>query len=313
MPWLIAAGALIVFALVFSFIIFSMAFYNSKKKDVTHKVLTGPDYDPFHNEMLDLIDDALKIPYEEVYIKSYDGLTLYGRLYLRDKNAPFHIQFNGYKGNGIRDFSGGLRLALSTGANVLLTDQRAHGKSGGHIISFGVKERRDVLSWAEYVVEKYGNDTKIFLEGVSMGAATVLMASDLDLPENVCGIVADCPYSTPFGIVSKVADEILKIRYISYPFIFAGALLFGRFNIFSKTAVKSVRNTKVPILLIHGTTDSYVPFAMGQKIYEQNREMITLVPVEGAPHGLSYLKDTDLYTRSFKEFTVKCLSRRKNR
>ena len=38
-----------------------------------------------------------------------------------------------------------------------------------------------------------------------MGAATVLMASSLDLPENTRGIVADCGFTTPWEIMAHVA------------------------------------------------------------------------------------------------------------
>ena len=109
--------------------VYFRVFYN-KKRDVTREVLRGPDYDPHHDRLLKLIDDALKIPFESVYVRAYDGKKLFGRVYMQTPGAPFHIQFHGYKGNGIRDFSGGLQLALSTGGNVLLIDHRSHGLSG---------------------------------------------------------------------------------------------------------------------------------------------------------------------------------------
>ncbi len=307
MPFIIIFSALTVLSLIFSFIVYRVAFYNGKHADVTHKVLSGRDYDPYHDEMINIIDKALEIPFEEVYTYSYDKKKLYGRLYIKDEKAPFHIQFNGYKGNGIRDFSGGLQLALAAGANVLLTDQRAHGKSEGINITFGVKERYDVYSWIGYIHSRF-KGAPIYLEGISMGAATVLMSTDLGLAEkNVRGVIADCPYSTPFGIVSLVADRETKLKYITYPFIFLGALLFAHFNIFSASPLKAVKNTSVPILIIHGTTDSYVPFEMSEKIYEQNKEKITLVPVEGAPHGLSFIKDGKTYTAAFNEFLQKTI------
>ena len=302
MPAVIALAALTLLSLVISYIVYRTAFYNGKRADVTHKVLSGPDYDAYHDEMLNIIDKALEIPFDEVYITSYDGLKLYGRLYLKDEKEPFHIQFNGYKGNGIRDFSGGLQLALSAGANVLLVDQRAHGKSEGKTITFGVKERFDVISWIDYVRGRYP-DAQIYIEGISMGAATVLTAAGFDLAEkNVRGVLADCPYSSPFGIVSLVADRELKVKYITYPFIFLGALIFGGFNIRSASPMQAVKNTTVPILIIHGTTDNYVPFYMSEDIYAQNKDKITLVPVPNAPHGLSYIVDTESYKKEFFGF-----------
>jgi len=305
MPFLIAGALIAAIILAASYAVYRIAFYNKNDKDVTYNVLSGEDYDSYHDGMLKLIDDAVKLPYEEVFTDSYDGLKLFGRVYFRKKGAPFHIEFNGYKGNGIRDFSGGMQLALSLDENVLLVDQRAHGRSQGHTITFGVKERKDVLSWIDFVLTNYGKDTDIYLEGVSMGAATVLTASDLDLPSNVKGIIADCPFSDPLDIVSFVADEKTHIKNAAKPFIFLGALLFGGFNIKSASAVKAVAKTHTPILIIHGTGDHYVPVDMSRKIHDANPDLVELTEVDGAPHGLSYMKDYGRYRKAFLSFIEK--------
>lgn len=288
--------------LLLSGVVFLFAFYNANKKDVTYNLLTGEDYDKYSDEMINTIKTAEGIPYEEVFITSRDGLKLFGRLYLQNPAAPVHIQFHGYKGNGIRDFSGGMQIALRTGGNVIVVDQRAHGRSGGHVISFGIKERYDVLSWIDYARKSFGENTPIILEGISMGAATVLMASNLSLPDNVKGIVADCPFSSPFKIVADVAKKTVPCSWLLYPFIVSGAFLFGHFNIFKSSAEKSVSETKIPILLIHGTGDHYVPIEMSRKIYDANPDIVTKIEVEGAPHGLSYLKDNARYEKAFTDF-----------
>lgn len=304
MPYVIIIAAAVLIAGASAAVYFA-AFYRGSRGDVTYKVLSGPDYDPYHDDMIALIDKAVKIPYEPVYITAKDGVKLFGRLYIQSARAPYHIQFNGYKGNGIRDFSGGLQLALKTGANVILVDQRAHGASGGRTISFGVRERYDVAAWAEYVTGIAGEDARIYLDGVSMGAATVLMAADLPLPDTVKGIIADCPYDTPFGIVSHVAGKKPGLKYVSRPFIVLGALLFGRFNIFASSPVDSVRGAKAPILIIHGTADNYVPIEMSRRIRDAAPDKVTLVEVDGAPHGLSYIKDYEKYEKAFYEFLEK--------
>ena len=263
-----AAAFLLITFIAVSAALFIKAYYSGRRKDVTYKVLSGKDYDPYHDKMLDVIKTAVKIPYEEIGIRSYDGKKLYGRLYLKDPSAPFHIQFNGYRGNGLRDFSGGLQLALESGGNVILTDQRSHGKSEG---------------------------------SVSMGAATVLMSADLPM-KNVRGIVADCPYSSPFGIVSLVARRIFNSGKILDPCIVFSAFVFGHFNILSSSALESVKATKIPILIIHGNKDNFVPLSMSRDIRDANPGMVTLVEIEGAPHGLSYLTDTEKYKKVLFDF-----------
>ena len=302
MPALITVITLLAVFTAVSYAVYRKGFYNRNINDVTHDVLKGPDYDPYRDRMTALINDAVKIPFSGVSIVSYDGLRLYGRIYFTSSGAPFHIQFNGYKGNGIRDFSGGLQLALKTGGNVLLVDQRAHGGSDGHTITFGIRERRDVISWIDYINKTYDAETDIYIEGVSMGAASVLMASELPLPGNVRGIIADCPYSSPFAIVSRTADRMLRVRYVSYPFIILGSFIFGRFRIFSSSAVKAVKKSPVPILIIHGKSDSFVPVEMSREIRDSAPDIVTLTEIDGAPHGLSYLEDTEKYEKAFRSF-----------
>ena len=286
----------------FTLAVFKVSFYNANNRDTTYDLLKGPDYDSYAEEMRRLIDEAVKLPYEEVEARSYDGLKLKGRLYLRSEGAPVHIEFHGYHGCGIKDFSGGMRLPLAIGENVLLVDQRAHGLSEGHVVTYGIRERKDVLTWIRFVHDRFGDHTKIYLEGISMGAATVLMASDLVTKEEVAGIWADCPYSDPFKINSIVAKGMVKVPHLCDPFIFLAGLLFGHINIFSASALKSVKKTDVPIRIIHGTSDHLVPFEMSVQTAEANPEKVKLIPIEGAPHGLSYLKDTEKYRTAYYDF-----------
>ena len=293
-------GFLLIMFLVSSFVAFRLAFYNKNDKDITYDVLTGVGYDQFHEQMIELIKGSDVLPYEEVSIKSFDGLTLKGRLYVLDEHAPVHVQFHGYRGQAVRDFSGGVRLPMESKHNVLLVDQRAHGKSDGHVITFGIKERKDVLSWIDLVKSRFGDDVKIALEGISMGAATVLMASNQNMP-NVKAIFADCPYSSPKEIILKVSRSMKLPDFISIPLLSFGALLYGHFRWNSSSAVESVKTTNIPILIIHGRADRYVPIEMSRKIKEANPNII-LEEFDDAAHGMSYLVDMDRYKRLVTEF-----------
>ena len=299
-------GLLIIVTLIGSFVAFRLAYYNKNDKDITYNVLTGVGYDQYHDQMIELIKGSDALPYETVSIKSFDGLTLKARLYVLDEKAPIHIQFHGYRGQAVRDFSGGVRLPMESGHNVLLVDQRAHGNSEGHIITFGVKERKDVASWVEYVVNRFGKDCKIALEGISMGAATVLMASNLDMP-NVKVIFADCPYSSPIEITMKVSKEMGLPKFIAYPFLYLGALIYAHFNLKGSSAVESVKDSKYPILIVHGGEDRFVPIEMSRKLKKINPN-INLEEFPGAAHGMSYLVDMDRYKRITKEFENKYLN-----
>ena len=231
-----------------------------------------------------------------------DWKRLFGRYYHFKDGAPLQIQFHGYRGSAYRDFCGGSKLAREGGFNILLVDQRAHGKSEGVTITFGVNERLDCKSWVDYAVSRFGN-IPIFIVGVSMGASTVLMASDLDLPESVVGIIADCPYSSPNLIIKKVCKEQLRLPpALVYPLVTLGGLAFGHFNINSQSALKSVKNTSIPILLIHGEDDGFVPCYMSKDIYEAAAGEKYIYTFAGADHGLSYIADEEKYKKFTNEF-----------
>ena len=296
-------GLAILFTLSAMLVTYFGAFYNAKRKPDNLEPLHGPKYDKY--DTVPLTSGAKAIPYEEVHTQSKDGLNLFGRYYHKQEGKPISLQFNGYKGNGLRDMAGGLQLSLELGYNVLLTDQRAHGYSEGKTITFGIKERFDVISWINYIKNRFGDDTKIIIQGISMGAATVLMAADI-IPDNVVAIIADCPYSSPKEMLMKYlkVDMKLPAKFI-YPFMYLGGLMFGHFKINESSAVESVKKAKVPILVIHGDDDDFVPLEMSEKIYHANEEMVTLVKVHGAPHGMSFLQDYGLYRQSVIDFYKK--------
>ena len=214
---------------------------------------------------------------------------------------------HGYKGHYIRDFCGGNKMVRDMGHNSLVIEQRAHAESGGRTITFGIKERRDCLSWINYANERFGKDTPIFLSGVSMGATTVLMAAGLELPKNVRGIMADCPFDSPKDIIKKVAGEMGFPPTLAFPIIWLGALLFGHFNLTKTDVERSLKKANVPILLVHGDDDRFVPVEMSKKIYDARSNLIELHIFEGAGHGMSYMVDENRYKELSRNFVNKLL------
>lgn len=296
--------SLIVLTLLTTYICYRMAFY-SKNKPHKKDEINLPDNEIFkHFKPLILSDifAARAMEYQEFYVKSFDGLTLYGKYYESFKDAPIELMFHGYRGDGERDLSTGIRRAKECGRNVLIVDQRGHGKSEGHTISFGINERLDCLAWINKVIEVFGQDTKIILTGISMGAATVVMASNLDLPSNVIGILADCGYDSPKNIIIKYINDLHLPAKIFYPFVKLGALIFGHFNVEKASPIESVKEAKVPIIFIHGEKDTFVPCSMSEKLYKEciSRKQLTII--KNAEHGISYLFEPETYVSALKEF-----------
>lgn len=280
---------------------YRIAFYSPKEGRDQIKPIQGQAYDPYRPEMRRIYHQLKERPCEFVTITSHDGLTLSGRYYHVKDGAPLDIGFHGYRSTALTDFSGGSELIFKMEHNFLLVDQRAHGKSEGRTIAFGIQERLDLLKWLEYAVERFGPDVKILLQGVSMGGATVLMAAELPLPDNVKGILADCPYASPIEIILDVGKTMPIPPWLIRPFAILGAKIFGGFDLTETDARKAVPKTPVPILIIHGEADSYVPQEMSD-IVQYNPKMVTRYTIPGADHGISYLVDTPKYHAIVTEF-----------
>ena len=205
---------------------FKIAFYSRPRPLDPYRVPSGKQFQAVKGRMLELVGAIDALPFEPVSIVSHDGLRLSGRYYHLRDGAPLQINFHGYRGSALQDFCGGMTIARAAGRNVLLIDERAQGESEGRVISFGVNERRDCLQWAEYAVSRFGAETKIILSGVSMGAATVLMASELPLPANVKCIIADCPYSSPEAIIRTVCGAFGLFGVLAGNFLLVIVALF---------------------------------------------------------------------------------------
>ena len=301
---LVIIGILLILIAVAAYIPYRMAFYaTQKKKELTRVIPHECQYEPHRDYMLSLIEELAAKPYERVEIRSRDGKRLVGKYYHQQDGAPLDIGFHGYKSDAVRDFCGGSRISFSLGHNVLLVDQRAHGNSDGYTISFGIRERFDVLDWIRYANGRFGTSIPIYLYGVSMGAATVLMAAGLELPENVKGVIADCPYSSPAEIIQKVCvDRGLPPRPL-FPLLQLGAILYGHFRLTPRvSAAQAVKHAKVPILIIHGDDDRFVPCGMSQKIQQANPHRVTLRLFPKAGHALSYILDGEQYETIVRSF-----------
>lgn len=293
----------ILFILLICFICYYIVFFSPHRGAGDHHALpAGVQYEKHKERMLGYIDDFLKLDCEKLEILSYDGKILRGRYYHVDDDAGVDICFHGYRGTGIRDFCGGSRIAMGMGRNVILVDQRAHGESKGHSICFGIKERYDCLSWINYAMCRFGDDVDINIYGVSMGASTVLMASGLELPDNVKHIVADSPYTSAGDIIKKVCADLKLPVFLVYPFIYLGALIFAGIKLDSCDCVSAVKKARIPILLIHGEEDRFVPCEMSETIRKANPKLIHRVTFPNAAHGISYIEDKERYEQLINQF-----------
>ena len=293
----------VLFLILFvSFLAYMECFHSpASRADNPYASIEGEQYADIHDNMLAITRIMERAQAEEVTIHSYDGLLLKGRYYQTNHDAPILILFHGYRSHPSRDCAGAYMLGKKMGFNILAVDQRAHCKSGGRVITFGICERHDCASWAEYAASRFP-DSPIVLAGLSMGAATVLMASELKLPKSVCAILADCPYSSPSAIIRKVCIDRKIPDWLAYPFVQLGARLFGGFPINKCSAEDAVKHANVPILLLHGEDDRFVPCDMSKAIHSANPDLIRLHTFPYAGHGLCYMTDPIRYEQIVTRF-----------
>ena len=284
---------------------YRITFYSDRKKKNTEEYPTpeGEIYDPYREQMISWMKETRKLAHKEVSVTSLDGLRLCGKYYEYAEGAPVELMFHGYRGTGERDLCGGVQRCFRLKRNVLVVDQRASGRSEGKTITFGINESRDVLSWINFILNQNGKDTKIILTGISMGAATVLTAAGRDLPENVVCVLADCSYSSPKEIIQKVTAESGMPPKLVYPFMKLAARVFGHFRLGETSPMDAMKRCKVPIILIHGEADDFVPCDMSRRIFDacsSSAKLLYTVPKAG--HGLSYLVDTEGYFKALSNF-----------
>lgn len=299
----ILLGAVALFFLI-SFVCFFITFcaFPEKNKE-EFAIPRGEIYEPYRDMMVQWMKEARALNPKEVSIKSFDGLTLYGKYYEYSKEAPIELMFHGYRGSGERDLCGGVQRCFKLGRSCLIVDQRAAGKSGGKVITFGVKESRDCLKWIDYIIENINSDAKIIITGISMGAATVAIAAGEKLPKNVIAALADCGYTSAKDIIKKVMTDLKLPPKIFYPFVKFGAKIYGGFDLEQYSPIEAMKNCTIPIIFIHGTTDAFVPYEMSVENFNACTHKIKkLVTIENAGHGLAYLKDTDAYFKGIFEF-----------
>jgi fermentation-respiration switch protein FrsA (DUF1100 family) len=190
----------------------------------------------------------------------------------------------------------------------MLIDQRAHGDSEGKYICYGVKEHKDALLWREKAREIYGNEIPMALFGLSMGGASVLMASSLNLPQSVRAVISDCGFSSPWEIIARTLRRTYKIYpYPAIYFMNFWARTLAGFDFRECSVEDAMKASSLPILLIHGAEDLFVPTEMSIRAKEAFPERTELLLVKGARHGQAILFETEEYLNSLEAFIEKHL------
>ena len=239
---------------------------------------------------------------QNVYITSGDGLKLHARWVPAVNPRGTVIFAHGYRSSPLLDFGLALSFYYAHGLNILLPDQRAHGKSEGRIITFGVMESNDMESWISYHNKQFGA-LPVLLSGLSMGASTMLYLADRDLSANVKGIIADCGFTSPHEILASVFRDVIHLW--ATPTIYVTELCarcFGHFSLWQRDTRNSLASARIPVLMVHGKADDFVPCEMTIQGYQACTGPKQMFLVDGAEHGVSFLVETERYTQLIETF-----------
>ncbi len=283
--------------------------YAVGRKDVDFEDPLSPTYEKPESEVAnelaaDIAIETFLSEYEgeDVYMESFDGLTMYGKMFLQNDTDMWIIIAHGYTSSYTHCLDLMVRF-YEQGYNVLLPSLRTHGESEGDYISMGYYDGRDVAEWANLIVAD-NVEAKIVLHGTSMGAATVMMAAGEEtLPENVFAVVEDCGYTNAYTMFV----EQLEYRYglPEFPVMTISRML-GKvrtgFDFRDASPIDALANATVPILFIHGDADGFVlPYMQVELFdsYEGEKEMLI---IEGADHGAARYVDPDVYYGTMWEF-----------
>ena len=230
---------------------------------------TGPD---LHEAYMEGYRYNKALPKQDVTIKAGDGITLFGSFIPAEGEAVRTVLLaHGYHSSPDKDFSGIMQFYHENGCNLLAIEERSHMRSGGTYITMGVRESEDVKRWCEYLNRERGADSMpLYLHGVSMGAATVMMAQGEDLKFSVEWVNL---------ITKRIAGFDLK----------------------DKSTVDILKNAKIPMLFVHGTLDDFVPVHMTIKSYHACAAPKRIMLVDGATHAMSWHIDTERYKEAILE------------
>ncbi len=239
--------------------------------------------------------------YCEAWITSFDGLKLHGHVIDRGSKT-FVIAMHGYNLSG-KHMMNRCRGWNEQEYSLLLPDMRGHGESEGTYIGMGWHDRKDMVSWAEYINAEYEPEN-IILYGISMGGAAVMMAAGEKLPPNVRCIVEDCGYVSVKDEFRHEGKVVFGIPY--YPLVWIGSIITkirAGWSFEEATALQGLKETTLPMMFLHGVEDRFVPVGHALTAYGACRGEKEIFLVPDAGHGEAQDVRPEEYWSRVLEFT----------
>jgi dipeptidyl aminopeptidase/acylaminoacyl peptidase len=234
--------------------------------------------------------------WKPVKVTADDGARLDAWLFTpRQPNGAGVILMHGV-GDTRMGMSGHAPFLLRAGYTVLMPDSRAHGSSGGSIMTYGRLESLDIHRWADLLLSE-PEVTRLYGLGQSMGAA--ILIESLAREPRFNALVADCPFSTFEEIAfDRLEQNGLRSRIVSWPVIELG-LTYARarygVNLWRASPLETLQHTQTPVLLIHGLADDNIAPRHSRALHAANPIGTELWEVPHAGHVGSWSTQPTAY------------------
>lgn len=236
--------------------------------------------------------------YKEVCVKSFDKKKLHA-YEIKNKLNTWVIIVHGYTNNALEMLDVAYNF-YKKGYSILLIDQRAHGKSDGVYSTHGFYERKDMLSWIDYINKK--KKTKIILYGISMGGTVIMRTVGENLPDNVICAIEDCGFISNYD---QFYNQLKYLKFLPKPIISSfnifSSIFFG-FNIYKFNPEEILMNGKIPFMFIHGSSDKLVPPKNAYDAYQLYKGKKKLLIIDEAKHMKSSIQDSKKYYNEIFNF-----------
>lgn len=264
-------------------------------------------YEKESDEVWHLLDEDFYLnckTKERVEIKSHDNLKLVGYLY-RNNSNKYIIFVHGYHGVYYEQ-SYLASYMYKQGYNCLLVSDRGHGESEGRYVTMGYEDKFDVENWIKYIINQ-DNNARICLYGWSMGGATILGTSGLNLPNNVKVLVSDCAYSSIIAEITFIAmTKVFKgnkflSRFASYATYFY-AKVFYKIDLIKDSPLKMHNKSTLPTLFIHGNVDNFVSKDFIYKLYNSYKGKKEMKIFNTSKHCASLRDNKEEYLELLSNF-----------
>lgn len=205
---------------------------------------------------------------EEVSVTTKDGYRLLGRAFYQEgESHDWVLLLHGYTGWKEEMYPIAFEYA-ERGYQVLVPDMRCSGESEGDFIGMGWTDRKDNLLWLQTILKKDKN-ARIVIHGQSMGGACALMMTGEDLPDNVKAVVSDSAYTDAYSIFKKQLKDWFHLP--GFPLVDGADLMLqirGGYSLKKASALDAVKKSTIPLLIIHGEEDVFVPVEMAYTLYD---------------------------------------------